>query len=245
MNRALFTLLGVAGLLAMMAGAKAESASDTGDGSGLPSSAPVTAEHAPAAVATLSTDDLKEYADQPEAVKRLIAGGLGLTRLNLFYKYGSADPKNGGMDCSGTVYYLLQQAGLKDVPRDSSEMYQWVWTEGHFQAVLSPNANTFELDRLKPGDLLFWTGTYHVERDPPVTHVMIYLGINRRNGHRVMLGASEGRPFDGISRYGVSVFDFQMPRARTSERLGPSDGPEAGPESRFVGYGAVPGLGEH
>ena len=195
-------------------------------------------------VATLATTDLKEYTEQPEAVQRLIAQGLALTTLNLFYKYGSSDPKNGGMDCSGTVYYLLAQAGLKDVPRDASGMYRWVWKESRFQSVVSPNADTFELDHLKPGDLLFWTGTYRVDHDPPVTHVMIYLGIDRHSGRRVMMGASEGRQFDDKSRYGVSVFDFKMPGIKHKPESAATTSAEAELEPRFIGYGSIPGLGE-
>ena len=184
-------------------------------------------------VATLNVSDLQDYGVQPPVVQRLLARALALTKLDLAYHYGSSDPAGGGMDCSGTMYYLLQQAGVKDVPRDSSEMYRWVWTQGRFQAVVSSSLDTFELARLKPGDLLFWTGTYDVKRDPPVTHVMIYLGINRQTGRRVMMGASEGRRFNDVSRYGVSVFDFTIPRPEAS-----------GPQSRFIGYGAIPGLTE-
>ena len=111
-----------------------------------------------------------------------------------------------------TVYYLLTQAGLKNVPRDSAGMYVWVWKESTFHAVVSTKDDTFELEKLRPGDLLFWTGTYQIDRDPPVTHVMIYLGINRQTGRRTMLGASDGRTFNGKLRYGVSVFDFKLPR---------------------------------
>jgi hypothetical protein len=186
-------------------------------------------------VATLAVSDLREYETQTPEVKRLLAEALALTTLDLKYQYGSSDPKNGGMDCSGTVYYLLNEAGLKDVPRDASEMYKWVWTQSRFQAVVSSNPETFELDRLKPGDLLFWSGTYQVDRDPPVTHVMIYLGLSRKTGRRVMVGASEGRMFDGKSRYGVSVFDFTLPGKKRSA----DDG-----TSRFLGYGAVPGLNQ-
>ncbi len=132
------------------------------------------------------------------------------------------------MDCSGTVYYLLNDAGLKDVPRDSSGMYKWVWMRSRFVAVNSSSPDSFEYAALKPGDLLFWTGTYKVDHDPPVTHVMIYLGINRHSGRRVMVGASEGRRFEGKSRYGVSVFDFTLPRPDST--------------SRFIGYGPPPGL---
>jgi cell wall-associated NlpC family hydrolase len=201
---------------------------------------PATTSH----VATLAVSDLREYETQSPAVRRLLALALTLTTLDLTYKYGSSDPKNGGMDCSGTVYYLLNQAGLKDVPRDASEMYKWVWTRGRFQAVTSSNPDTFELALLKPGDLLFWTGTYQVDRDPPVTHVMIYLGINRHTGHRVMVGASEGRQFDGKSQYGVSVFDFTMPGKRRPPDTA-SEMPSATDlQARFIGYGSIPGLEE-
>jgi cell wall-associated NlpC family hydrolase len=191
-------------------------------------------------VASLSVADLKEYDAQPPEVQRLLAAALQLTTLNLGYKYGSSDPANGGMDCSGTVYHLLTQAGLKDVPRDASDMYKWVWTEGLFRAVVSPNPDTFELKLLKPGDLLFWTGTYQVDHDPPVTHVMIYLGTNRETGRRVMAGASEGRRFNGQSRYGVSVFDFTLPGKPQSSPPGAVASSDL--HSQFIGYGSIPGL---
>jgi cell wall-associated NlpC family hydrolase len=186
-------------------------------------------------IATLNPGDIRDFAAQPPAVQRLLREALRLTKLNLSYRYGSDDPASGGMDCSGTIHYLLHYAGMADPPRDSSEIYRWMWTQGRFEAVVSSNPETFELSRLKPGNLLFWSGTYHVTRDPPVTHVMIYLGVDRHNGERVMMGASEGRRFEGISRYGVSVFDFVLPRA--------VEGDAASEEhARFIGYGSIPGL---
>jgi cell wall-associated NlpC family hydrolase len=195
-------------------------------------------------VASLAVSDLREYEAQPPEVRQLIAHALELTNLNLDYKYGSSDPKNGGMDCSGTVYYLLNQAGVKDVPRDASEMYRWVWQQGNFRAVVSSHEDTFELALLKPGDLLFWTGTYKVDRDPPVTHVMIYLGINRHSGRRVMVGASEGRRFNNKSQYGVSVFDFTLPTQKPRSDLAPNAPADETLTSRFIGYGSVPGLSQ-
>jgi hypothetical protein len=207
---------------------------------------PVIAPSPAGRVATLAVGDLKEYPKLSGPVQRLLEESLALTQEDLSYKYGSDDPANGGMDCSGTVYYLLKKAGLADVPRDASEMYAWVWKKTRFHAVLSTSADTFELGRLQPGDLLFWTGTYEIDRDPPITHVMIYLGTNRQTGRRVMVGASEGRTFNGTPRYGVSVFDFKLPgRATlTGGDVPPGEKVTHDRESRFVGYGSVPGLTE-
>jgi cell wall-associated NlpC family hydrolase len=164
----------------------------------------------------------------------MIDTALELTTRNLDYKYGSADPASGGMDCSGFVSYVLTQSGVRDVPRDSSQQYVWVRKAGTFRAVNSRHDDTFELEELVPGDLLFWTGTYSIERDPPITHAMIYLGREKGTNQRIMVGASDGRTYKGESRYGVSVFDFKVARAaKTDEgRLTPA----------FIGYGRVPGL---
>jgi cell wall-associated NlpC family hydrolase len=64
-------------------------------------------------------------------VKTLIADALELTTENLTYTYGSSDPANGGMDCSGTIYYVLRKTGFSDIPRDSSGQYAWTRKAGH------------------------------------------------------------------------------------------------------------------
>ena len=156
---------------------------------------------------------------------------MDLTKQNLTYTYGSADPSSGGMDCSGTIYYLLKHEGFNDVPRDSSGQYAWVRRHGQFFAVISRKAGGFEFSELLPGDLLFWNGTYTIDRDPPVTHTMIYLGTQRRRNQPVMWGSSDGRSFDGKQRWGVSAFDFTMPKAESST-----------PHALFLGYGRIPGL---
>lgn len=183
--------------------------------------------------ASLSPDQIAGYDDDPAKVRQILDAGLALTKQNLGYTYGSADPKNGGMDCSGFVYYVLQQNGFPDVPRDSSEQYVWVRKAGDFHAVLSRKEDSFEFDDLKPGDLLFWRGTYNIERDPPITHSMIYLGREKRTNKRVMVGSSDGRTYDGKQRWGVSVFDFKMPP--------PPKSGDAKISPVFVGYGRIPG----
>jgi cell wall-associated NlpC family hydrolase len=191
----------------------------------------------PAAVASLDPSKLKDFDSQPSGVQDLIRSALGLTQRNLAYTYGSDDPGSGGMDCSGFIYYVLSNAGFKDVPRQSSDQYLWVRKDGNFHSVLSRNANTFELEDLKPGDLMFWSGTYKVDRDVPVTHVMIYLGKEKGTNKRVMVGASDGRSYNGERRFGVSVFDFKLPNGTPNK----SD-PDL--VARFEGYSPIPGLRE-
>jgi cell wall-associated NlpC family hydrolase len=188
----------------------------------------------PAPNATISSAEISEYESYPPDVRKIIDLGLSLTSQNLGYKYGSADPANGGMDCSGFIYYVLSKSGIKDVPRDAREQYIWVRKAGNFQAVLAQRDDTFELDALKPGDLLFWSHTYAVSRDPAITHTMIYLGREKATNQRIMVGASDGRTYKGRSRFGVSIFDFKV------SRLGPKSGDQSAPA--FVGYGRIPGL---
>ncbi len=183
---------------------------------------------------SLSPDEIVGYDSYPPKVRQVIDAGLALATQNLGYSYGSADPKNGGMDCSGFIYYVLQQNGFADVPRDSSQQYVWVRKAGNFNAVLSRKEDSFEFDTLKPGDLLFWRGTYNIDRDPPITHTMIYLGRDKRTKKRVMIGSSDGRTYDGKQRWGVSVFDFKLPP--------PPQSGDAKISPVFVGYGRIPGL---
>lgn len=198
-------------------------------------SATPASESQPAAVASLDPTQLKDFDKQPQRVQDLIRSALALTQRNLAYSYGSADPASGGMDCSGFIYFVLNGAGFKDVPRQSSDQYLWVRKNGSFHSVLSRNANTFELEQLRPGDLMFWSGTYKVDRDVPITHVMIYLGKQKGTNKPIMVGASDGRSYNGERRFGVSVFDFKLPNGTPNK----SD-PDL--VARFEGYSSIPGL---
>jgi cell wall-associated NlpC family hydrolase len=183
----------------------------------------------PAAVSTISIEDIRDFDQYPKQIQSLVQSSLALTHLELGYLYGSDEPNKGGMDCSGTIYHILQFQGLKNVPRQSDEMCQWV--EKKTQLHLTPAATSFDSEEfaaLKPGDLLFWTNTTATTRKLPVTHVMVYLGKLKKSGKRIVFGSSDGRSFEGHRRSGVSVFDFSLPRAEST--------------SHFYGYGAAPGL---
>ena len=188
------------------------------------------AQHAPNA--TLDPTDLAEFSAQPPRVQELITAALALTKRNLGYTFGSDDPARGGMDCSGTISYVLRAHGWKDVPRDSPSQYAWTRTAGGaFHEVASKSADSAEFAGLRPGDLLFWSGTYNTGRSGvAVSHVMLYLGTETTTHQRVMFGASDGRSYHGVQRFGVSVFDFKMPRPDQVK-------------TDFLGYARIPSLG--
>ncbi len=192
----------------------------------------------PAIVTPLDSSALGDFEKNPPAVRDLLEKSLALTKRNLGYKFGSSDPADGGMDCSGTIYHVLRAAGIDDVPRTASEQYVWARKADNFEAVVSRKKDSFELDDLRAGDLLFWTGTYSTERDPPVTHTMIYLGRLKSDGRQVMFGSSDGRSYGGKKMWGVSVFDFTIPKATEK----PATGAVVLPGSVFIGYAQIPGL---
>jgi len=176
---------------------------------------------------TISSWSLQHYSANPPPVKKLLNFALTLAGKNLGYRYGSADPKHGGMDCSGTVYYLLTSLGIKNVPRPSHLIYKWVKEKGHFHAVNTLDLNSAQFAKMRPGDILFWNGTYRVQHNPNITHVMLYLGKNKA-GQPLMIGASNGRSYNKRKIYGVSVFNFDLPHASS--------------KSKFLGYSCIPHL---
>ncbi len=182
-----------------------------------------------AKTATIAPGGLKELGAAPAEVQAMLRYALELTAKGLPYKTGSGDPANGGTDCSGFVWHVLQKHGHTDAPRQSDGMYEWTWKAGTFRACNGVSMETFEFKDLRPGDLLFWVNSTKdgkTDRDPPVTHVMIYLGRRKSDGQPVCAGASDGRSYDGQRMSGISVFDFRLPR------------PES--PSRFIGYARIP-----
>ena len=168
--------------------------------------------------------DLSGSSDYSVHVKKLVAESLFLSKKKLNYRYGSSNPARGGMDCSGTIHYLLKKVAHINSPRSARDLYLWVKKQGRLHSVRSYSLRSPQFNDLKPGDLLFWTGTYRTHRKPPITHVMLYLG--KDNHHRpLMFGASEGISNGRVAR-GVGVFEFILPY--------PSD------TARFVGYGCIP-----
>lgn len=141
------------------------------------------------------------------------------------YKFGGDEPSEGGFDCSGTIHYLLKKQGYQGLPRQANHLYQWLDQAGTLTKVRK-NVNADSVyRRLRPGDLLFWKGTYKTRRNPNVTHVMVYLGYDREKREQVMFGA-RGTKASGRNGNGVDLHRLSL----------------GGGRGTFIGFGRIPGL---
>lgn len=180
--------------------------------------------------ATLKTSQLDGYDKYSEQQKTLTRVGLGAIPVKkwLKYKFGGASPSAGGFDCSGAMYYVLRKAGYKP-PRTSAQQYLWIRDRGmmHTMPAGVNDLTHAAFKHLKPGDLLFWSGTYVPSdgRKVRITHVSMYLG-REKDGRHVMAGATKGRSYRGRRGDGFGVYDFKLPRKSS--------------RARFVGYGTPP-----
>ena len=116
------------------------------------------------AVSSITEEEIAGFAEYAPDLQKLIRKAIELTQMTLGYQFGSSDPKAGGMDCSGTIYHLLQSQGFKEVPRQSDEICRWVMR--HSVLYRTENALTLKdaaFTALKPGDLLLEVGWQLIE----------------------------------------------------------------------------------
>lgn len=182
---------------------------------------------------SIQSAELKEFPSLAEDRRQLIIGALTTAAESpwLPYKFGGTDPKDGGFDCSGAMYYVMSKAGLKP-PRTSADQYLWLKSNDRLVEVAA-GIRSLEhpvFKDLKPGDLLFWGGTYAPAdgRTVNITHVALYLGREKKDGNSVMINATDGRSYRGTKANGFGVYDFKLPRE--------------GNRAVFMGYGTPPGI---
>ncbi|MES2439042.1 MAG: NlpC/P60 family protein [Verrucomicrobiota bacterium] len=183
--------------------------------------------------ALVGTEKLVEFDTLPEDRKKLISGAIAVAKDSpwLPYFFGGSDPKDGGFDCSGAMYFVMTKAGLEP-PRTSADQY--LWLKEHDRLVEIPaDVRTLDhalFEKLQPGDLLFWGGTYAPSdgRKVNITHVAMYLGHEKSDKRAVMINATDGRSYRGTKANGYGVYDFQLPRE--------------GSKAVFMGYGTPPGI---
>tara|TARA_R110000850_G_scaffold92555_10_gene196439 strand:- start:1327 stop:2067 length:741 start_codon:yes stop_codon:yes gene_type:complete len=144
-----------------------------------------------------------------------------ISGFGLAYKFGGDHPTEGGMDCSGTMQFLLSDIGFEDMPRTSYHQYEWLKKNRTLQHSKSIPERMGGRKGLKPGDLIFWGGTYHSGHK--VSHVMIYLGQDN-DGTHYMFGA-RGKKKKGHFGSGVDIFELP-----------------SGYQKSLIGFGSLPGV---
>jgi cell wall-associated NlpC family hydrolase len=127
------------------------------------------------------------------------------------------EPRSWAMDCSNTSRYLYKVTAGIQLPRTASDQYYYLHLQGKaWDAPLNSQGfvdTQFLRRNLKPGDLLFWENTYRPERQPPITHVMVYLGTNEK-GQWIMAGSQSSRGGEHNRRNGgpdIYVFRPSQP----------------------------------
>lgn len=143
------------------------------------------------------------------------------------------------MDCSNTVRYLYKAVFGLDIPRVASSQYAELKKLGLI--TYAPRRTDGSVDQealvsqLRSGDLLFWEWTYDIQRTPPITHVMIYLG-RTADGTAKMVGSASRSRGEVTDSGGVDVFTFNAnsPMGGVRDFWG-----KMIRKGRFVGYGRV------
>lgn len=144
-----------------------------------------------------------------------------IASFKLPYKFGGDHPTEGGMDCSGTMKFLLSDIGFDSMPRTSYQQYEWLRDNRTLLHTKTIPASMGGRKGIKPGDLIFWGGTYNSGHK--VSHVMIYLGQSG-NGQHYMFGA-RSKSKKGLFGSGVDIFEL-----------------DSGYQKSLIGFGSLPGV---
>lgn len=130
--------------------------------------------------------------------KKLFSEVESLAKLGIAYNDDWHPPGENNewlMDCSNTTRYIYRKVAGIEIGRTASDQYYFLSQKNQAWEVPIDDEGRPDLryleQNLRVGDLLFWENTYKPRRDPPITHVMIFLGKNKK-GDWIMAGSQSG-----------------------------------------------------
>ena len=119
-----------------------------------------------------------------------------LVNQRLSYIYGSEDPHNGGLDCSGFVQIVFRESCGIELPNEADKQLDYCRQHGQ----VWDSTSGWTPETLKPGDLIFFAGPYDLPRESRIVHVMMYCGYDTMMGAQ-MLGRREDGVIGGVGEY--------------------------------------------
>jgi cell wall-associated NlpC family hydrolase len=137
------------------------------------------------ALPLLETSELRGFDELSESRRKLITVAIEAGKLTagMPYLYGGNGAEDGGFECSRAMYFILRKAGLKP-PRTSSDQFLWIRENSkmHLVPLAARDLTHAIFSDLKPGDLVFWSGTYEPDdgRLVKITHIAMFLGFEKR-----------------------------------------------------------------
>ena len=135
----------------------------------------------------------------PTAASLLLQRAQRLTQLRIPYLFGGND--NAGMDCSRSVQRLYQDLGIV-LPRNSDRQATHLARQGRLWRVAPSETERAIFQRLRPGDLVFWTRS-----DPNrISHVMVFINADAAG---ICLWGARGRGKTGMTGSGVDFFGYR------------------------------------
>lgn len=172
----------------------------------------------------------------PDQHQRLVRASQDMAKRGIRYSARwnpPGEPTPWIMDCSNTARWIYKSALGKDLPRTASDQYDWLLQQGRITLAPRRRDGSVDMERLfgmlRSGDLLFWEWTYNTKRNPPITHVMVYLGRTANGVHKMFGANTRSQGELSGTRGGPDIYIFD-PRKPMGGVRGPQDG-------RFVAFG--------
>lgn len=145
-------------------------------------------------------------------VEELLRVADEVANMNLPYLWAGNDPAQGGLDCSGFMMYVFKKAWGIELPDESGKQLEYCYKHGK---VWDADSKDFKLSMLRPGDLMFVSGTRPSDRPSPITHVMMIVGPDR------IVGSQDEGAREKYGTPGVGYFKQRLFRPYGIPRLGP------------------------
>ena len=190
----------------------------------------------PSALSTFSVNELMEYPQLPDRVKKLIYSVLS-DQISLSEETNRRKAQEiNQQQIHSIILQLLKTSNNPELLSKFKRQNSCFGADFRVIPVTTHRLGSIEFDPLRPGDLLLWTCTHAVknQNQPCISHLSLYLGRRKKDGKPVMAGLIKNFTGDGFYQYRTKVVEFAL--------LGKSNLQNYPTAPVLVGYCPIPGL---